>query len=244
MSQNNYDRQDFFENYIKLDRQVKGLEGAPEWAQLRAMLPDLNGLSVLDLGCGFGWFSRFARENGAELVRAIDISEKMLKGAGEMTSDDQIKYERADLEELRLAEGKYDLIFSSLAFHYVANIAGLIKEIGVGLKPSGRLVCSIEHPIYTAPSRPKFLGNEETGDKSWPLNNYQKEGPRISNWLAPGIEKQHRTVGTYINTMLRNNLQLTDFVEWCPTEEELKRVPTLESEVVRPTFLLLGATRY
>ncbi|KAK6958304.1 hypothetical protein Daesc_001102 [Daldinia eschscholtzii] len=237
MPQNVYDRQDFFKNYIKLDRQVKGLEGAPEWPQLRAMLPDLNGLTVLDLGCGFGWFSRFARENGAKFVRAIDISEKMLERAEEMTSDDNIKYERANLEDLILAEGEYDLVFSSLAFHYVANIASLIKKIGIGLKPSGRLVCSIEHPIYTAPQRPKFIANEETGDKSWLLDNYQKEGPRITNWLAPEIEKQHRTIGTYINTILRNNMQLSDFIEWCPTEEELKRFPTRESEVNKQEIL-------
>ncbi|KAI1650390.1 putative methyltransferase [Daldinia loculata] len=243
MPQNVYDRQDFFESYIKLDRQVKGLQGAPEWPQLKSMLPNLNGLAVLDLGCGFGWFSRFARENGAEFVRAIDISERMLERAREMTSDDKIQYERANLEELRLAEGQYDVVFSSLAFHYIVNIAGLIKEIGIGLKSSGRLVCSIEHPIYTAPSRPRFIVDEETGSKSWPLDDYQKERLRTTNWLAPGIQKQHRTIGTYISAMLRNHLQLTDFIEWCPTEEELKRFPTRESEVVRPTFLLLGATK-
>ncbi|KAI8962238.1 putative methyltransferase [Daldinia sp. FL1419] len=197
MPQNNYDRQDFFENYIKLDRQVKGLEGAPEWPRLRAMLPDLNGKTVLDLGCGFGWVSRFARENGAASVLAIDISEKMLERAREATRDDKIIYEKANLEELRLPESQYDVVFSSLAFHYIENISGY----------------------------------------------YQKEGSRTTNWLAPGIQKQHRTMGTYINTILKNNLQLTDFIEWCPTEEELQEFPTRKSEMVRPTFLLLSATK-
>ncbi|KAI1467564.1 S-adenosyl-L-methionine-dependent methyltransferase [Daldinia caldariorum] len=153
MLQSIYDQQDFFENYIKLDRRVKGLEGVPEWLQLKTMLPDLDGLTVLDLGCGFGRFSRFARENGSY--------------------GDQIRYERAGLEELRLGDDEYDLVFSSLAFHYAANIAGLIKEIGIVLKPSGRTVCSIEHSIYTAPSRPKFIVDEEAGGKSWLLDGYE-----------------------------------------------------------------------
>ncbi|GAW27416.1 putative SAM-dependent methyltransferase [Rosellinia necatrix] len=54
MSQNIYDQHEFFQNYIQLDRQMKGLDGAPEWPQLCAMLPDLKGDSLLDLGCGFG----------------------------------------------------------------------------------------------------------------------------------------------------------------------------------------------
>ncbi|KAI1402096.1 S-adenosyl-L-methionine-dependent methyltransferase [Hypoxylon fuscum] len=170
MSQNIYDQQAFFENYIKLDRQVKGLAGAPEWPQLKAMLPDLDGLSILDLGCGFGWFSRFAREKGAASVRAIDLSEKMLDRARSMTNDDKVEYERADLEELRLIEDKYDIVFSSLTFHYLVNLPTLIQEIGKSLKSSGRLICSIEHPIYTAPSKASWIMDEKTGNRVWPLD--------------------------------------------------------------------------
>jgi 2-polyprenyl-3-methyl-5-hydroxy-6-metoxy-1,4-benzoquinol methylase len=65
MTQNIYDRLDFFEGYSQLGRSVEGLEGAVEWAALRKMLPDINGLRVVDLGCGFGWFCRWAREQGA-----------------------------------------------------------------------------------------------------------------------------------------------------------------------------------
>ncbi|KAI1375721.1 methyltransferase type 11 [Hypoxylon crocopeplum] len=243
MPQNIYDQNEFFENYIQLNRQVKGLAGAPEWPQLNAILPNLKGLSVLDLGCGFGWFSRFAIENGAVSVTAIDLSEKMLEKARDMTKDDKVKYERADLEELRLVEHQYDVVFSSLAFHYVANLQALISEVNKSLKPSGRLVFSIEHPIYTAPSKPSMVEDEETGRRFWPLDDYQKEGLRTTNWLVTGVEKQHRTIGSYINILLTSGLQLTDFVEWCPTEEDKKRRPGWEKEIARPTFLLMGATK-
>ncbi|OTA82309.1 hypothetical protein M434DRAFT_17070 [Hypoxylon sp. CO27-5] len=243
MSQNIYDEDEFFNNYITLDRQAQGLAGAPEWPQLKAMLPSLHGVTVLDLGCGFGWFSRFARENGAESVRAIDLSEKMLDRARNMTNDDKIKYERADLEELKLEENQYDVVFSSLTFHYLANLPTLIKEVSRSLKPSGRLVCSIEHPIYTAPSKPKFVLDQEMGHRYWPLDDYQKEGLRTRHWFVPGVKRQHRTMASYINILICNSLQLTDLVEWCPSEQELKRHPSWESEIARPTFLLIGATK-
>ena len=78
MAQNIYDNPAFFEGYAQLPRSVQGLDGAPEWPALRAMLPDLTGKSVIDLGCGYGWFCRAARELGASDVTGVDISEKML----------------------------------------------------------------------------------------------------------------------------------------------------------------------
>ena len=58
MAQNIYDNPAFFEGYARLPRSVQGLDGAPEWPALKGMLPDLTGKSVVDLGCGYGWFCR------------------------------------------------------------------------------------------------------------------------------------------------------------------------------------------
>lgn len=77
MAQNIYDRPDFFEGYSQLGRSVEGLAGAVEWPALRSMLPGLGGLRVVDLGCGFGWFCRWAREQGAAQVLGLDVSERV-----------------------------------------------------------------------------------------------------------------------------------------------------------------------
>jgi 2-polyprenyl-3-methyl-5-hydroxy-6-metoxy-1,4-benzoquinol methylase len=68
MAQNIYDNPAFFEGYAQLPRSVQGLDGAPEWPALKSMLPDLNGKRVIDLGCGYGWFCRVARDLGASAV--------------------------------------------------------------------------------------------------------------------------------------------------------------------------------
>ncbi|HEY1299762.1 MAG TPA: class I SAM-dependent methyltransferase, partial [Stellaceae bacterium] len=81
MPQNIYDDAEFFAEYSRLPRSVAGLDGAPEWPALHALLPDLSGASVLDLGCGFGWFCRWARQQGAARVLGIDISRRMLERA-------------------------------------------------------------------------------------------------------------------------------------------------------------------
>ncbi len=58
MAQNIYDDAGFLAGYGRLRRSTEGLDGAPEWPALRALLPDLRGLDVVGLGCGFGRFCR------------------------------------------------------------------------------------------------------------------------------------------------------------------------------------------
>ena len=55
MSQNIYDDPEFFAGYATLDRSVKGLDGAPEWPTIQAMLPSLQGKNILD---GTGYFTK------------------------------------------------------------------------------------------------------------------------------------------------------------------------------------------
>src|SRR3954447_21350098 len=87
-----YDRPDLFEAYSRLPRSTFGLEAAPEWPALRRMLPDMPGLRVVDLGCGFGWFCRWAREQGAARVIGLDASGRMLARAAENTVDAAVEY--------------------------------------------------------------------------------------------------------------------------------------------------------
>src|SRR5438034_11057589 len=102
MPQNVYDNPDFFAGYSQLRRSREGLAGAPEWPTLRSMLPPLEGLRVLDLGCGFGAFARWARKNGADSVLGVDLSEKMLARARAQTQDPAVTYCLANIETLTL----------------------------------------------------------------------------------------------------------------------------------------------
>lgn len=242
MTQNIYDNPEFFAGYRQLGRSVEGLDGAAEWPALRALLPDLHGSSVVDLGCGFGWFCRWARENGAARVLGLDVSENMLTRARADTADPSISYARADLEHLDLAEASFDLAYSSLALHYVEHLAELLGVVYRALKPGGALVFSAEHPIYTAPTHPGW-STDVDGRKTWPVDGYLAEGPRSTDWLAKGVIKQHRTIGTYLNLLLRQSFSLTHVEEWGPTDAQIAARPALADERQRPPFLLVAARR-
>jgi SAM-dependent methyltransferase len=242
MTQNIYDNPEFFAGYRRLGRSVEGLEGAAEWPALQALLPQLCGLRVVDLGCGFGWFCRWARQQGAVQVLGIDVSEKMLAQARATTEDAAITYFRADMEALDLREAAFGLAYSSLALHYIENLEGLLATVHRALVPGGRLVFSAEHPIYTAPLQPGWSVAAD-GRKQWPIDNYLCEGPRRTDWLAKGVVKQHRTLGTYLNLLLRLGFVLLHVEEWGPTDEQIAARPSLAVERERPIFFLVSARR-
>ena len=242
MTQNIYDDQTFFEGYSQLERSVHGLAGAAEWPALQAMLPAMAGLKVVDLGCGYGWFCRWARAQGAAQVLGLDVSEKMLDRAASSTTDPAITYARADLERLDLAPAAFDLAYSSLTLHYIENLGGLLAIIHAALAPGARLVFSIEHPIFMAPTNPGWLIDAH-GRKTWPIDSYQTEGPRSTNWLADGVIKQHRTIGTLLNLVIKAGFTLTHVEDWGPSDAQIAAQPGLAEERERPMLLLVGARR-
>jgi SAM-dependent methyltransferase len=241
MAQNIYDDETFFAGYSNLPRSQGGLDAMPEWPAMRAMLPDLAGLRVLDLGCGFGWFCRWARERGAARVLGVDLSENMLARARAATGDPLIAYLRADLERLELPPAAFDLAYSALALHYVEDLGGLIARVALALAPAGHLVFSVEHPLFTAPAEPDWLV-DPAGRTVWPLDRYLDEGPRRTCWLADGVVKQHRTIATYVNLLLAQGFAIRRIDEWGPGRRQIEERPDWARERDRPPFLLISAS--
>lgn len=242
MTQNIYDDAGFFQTYSQLPRSQRGLDGAPEWPALRALLPALAGRSVLDLGCGFGWFCRFAASEGAAEVVGVDVSERMLARARAETSAANVRYEQADLERYEPPEGRFDLAYSSLAFHYLVELPAVFRRVQRALKPGGRFVFSVEHPIMTAP-RHQIWSEDASGRPVWPVGGYLDEGRRVTDWLAEGVVKQHRTLASYLNLLTASGFALAHLDEWGPTPEQTAAEPDWAKERERPAFLIVAADR-
>ncbi|MCQ0091092.1 class I SAM-dependent methyltransferase [Roseovarius sp. M141] len=242
MAQNIYDNPDFFAGYSQLPRQVRGLDGAPEWPAIRAMLPALSGKRVVDLGCGFGWASRWMREQGADSVLGLDVSEKMIQRAKTDTTDPAIEYRIADLDTLDLPPAAFDVAYSALTFHYIHDFARLVRVIHQTLTPGGDFVFTIEHPIFMATSHPDWIVGDD-GDKIWPVNGYSVEGERRTDWFAKGVLKHHRTLGTTLNTLIGAGFQIVQVKEFAPTPEQIAENPSLADEMERPMMLLVSAKR-
>jgi len=173
---------------------------------------------------------------------SIIVSERMLARSRATTQDTAITYTRADMEHLELSLESFNVVYSSLALHYIEHLNELMSAVYRSLVPGGSLVFSVEHLMFTAPADPHWSLNA-AGRKTWPLDGYLDEGPRATDWLATGVIKHHRTLATYLNLLLRLGFALSHVEEWGPTAEQIASRPTLADEHQRTPFLLVAARR-
>lgn len=242
--QNIYDDERFFGGYAQMERFGSGWDQAMEQPSFLGLLPDVQGLRVLDLGCGAGQLALHLAQAGAAEVVGVDVSERMLGLARTERAHPRVRYQREAIEQVRFPRERFELIVSSLAFHYVQDYAGLIERIASWLGPDGTLVFSTEHPIYTArlPNNGWVLDGQghRTG---WAIDHYADEGCRIERWFVEGVRKYHRTLSTLLNGLIDAGLSIDRVVEPAPDEERLQRRPQDIDERRRPMFLLVRATR-
>lgn len=242
MKQNKYDDPKFFEKYSQMTRSQKGLEGAGEWHELEKLLPEFAGKRVLDLGCGYGWHCAYAAQKGAASVLGVDLSEKMLATAREKNSGAVIRYRRAAMEELAFAPGSFDVVLSSLAFHYVRDFAPLVEHIHEWLAPGGAFVFSVEHPVFTAYGSQDWYYGPDGEILHFPVDRYSFEGERQAVFLGETVTKYHRTLTAYLETLLQSGFVLRHVVEPQPPEDMLD-LPGMRDELRRPMMLLVAAQK-
>lgn len=242
MKENPYDNRQFFDKYGQMYRSKYGLKGAGEWRDFQRILPDFAGKRVLDLGCGYGWHSRYAVEKGAEQVLGVDISQRMLKVASQKNSHEKINYICQAMEDLSFADQTFDIVFSSLAFHYVRDLRPLIQNISSWLVQEGHFVFSVEHPVFTAYGSQDWYYDEEGEIAHFPVDNYFIEGKRDAIFLGEHVVKYHRTLTTYLEMLIQCGFAIKHVVEPQPPVEMMD-LPGMRDELRRPMMLLIAAQK-
>ena len=242
MRQNKYDDEAFFNKYAQMLRSREGLAGAGEWPTLRAMLPDLAGKRVLDLGCGYGWHCAFAAEQGAAEVVGVDISERMLAVAEERTKAENVRYIRAAMEEAEFPAGSFDIVLSSLAVHYVEDISALFRRVNTFLKEGGAFVFSAEHPVYTACGNADFVKSDAGDPLYYPVDNYFYEGKRNCVFLGEPVVKYHRTLTSYFRALTESGFAVRDIAEPMPPEG-MRALEEMRDEMRRPMMIIFSSVK-
>ena len=99
---------------------------------------DLAGLLVLDGGCGGGRYARLAGRHGARVV-GVDLSAAVEKAAALCADLPDVAIVQADLLDLPLAEGRFDLVFSIGVLHHSPDPRRAFAQLAARVKPGGRL---------------------------------------------------------------------------------------------------------
>ncbi|MBP5553672.1 MAG: class I SAM-dependent methyltransferase [Lachnospiraceae bacterium] len=240
--QNIYDNEIFFEGYKKIREREVNANILFEMPALFSLLPELKGKRVLDLGCGFGEHCKKFVEMGAEKVVGIDISEKMLEVAKQENSDEKIEYLRLPMEDLDKVDGKFDVVISSLAMHYIDDFDGVVGKIADKLTEGGYFIYSQEHPLNTCHTDGERWTRDENGKKLHVnVKNYCVESEKESEWFVEGVKKYHRMFSTIINTLTDNGFIVEKVLEPYPDEEIIAKYPDYSDNLHKPDFMLIKA---
>lgn len=242
MKENKYDDALFFQKYSEMNRSKYGLNGAGEWSEFRKLLPDFHQKRVLDLGCGYGWHCIYAAQQGATQIMGIDLSEKMLAVAKEKSTSLPIQYQCIAMEDFSASNNSFDVILSALAFHYISDFDSLIQKINEWLVPGGDFVFSVEHPVFTSYGTQDWYYNKEGEILHFPVDRYYYEGTRNAVFLGESVVKYHRTLTTYLSTLLNHGFELRQIVEPQPPFDMLD-LPGMKDEMRRPMMLLISAKK-
>lgn len=137
---------DSFAEAYSAENETSLLNGFYERPAMIKLAGDVRNRRILDAGCGSGPLAEALRDRGAD-VTGFDSSEAMLCLARKRLGEEARLF-RADLgQRLPLANDAFDDVVASLVFHYLQDWVSPLQEIRRVLRPGGRLIMSVNHPI-------------------------------------------------------------------------------------------------
>jgi SAM-dependent methyltransferase len=213
----------------------KAENGFTEHPAMRRHLGAVAGLKVLDAGCGPGILADYLSSQGAQ-VTAFDVSPKMLGLAGARTGG-RVQLHLADMAApLGFVEtGAFDVVASSLAIDYVRDWSLPLKEFHRALKPGGRFVFTVQHPI---------------GAYLWyKLRDYTGVQYAEGAWKGFGAETvmmpdYYRSFAEIVTPLLEAGFQLKKVADTLPLEALKAKDPKAYEELRRmPPFMCLEALK-
>ena len=243
---NVYDKEVFFNEYQKMRNDQINANNLIEIPIMKSFLPDLENKTILDLGCGSGDMDIYFVSKGAKRVVATDISVNMIENAKDINNHKNIEYLVLKMEDIDSLQEKFDIVYSSLAFHYIEDFDLLLKNIYNLLKPNGILVFSQESPINMATSKlEKDAKNklEINGKLYHLLTGYCKEGEISVYWNDTFVTKYHRTYATIVNSLIKNSFEIVEIKDSYASEEAIKLCPKYANQIDKPYFTFVKAIK-
>jgi ubiquinone/menaquinone biosynthesis C-methylase UbiE len=221
------------------------------------MLPDVAGLSGLDVGCGEGHNTRLLARRGAR-VTAIDVAENFIAHARREEGREPlgIDYRVASAVELPFPDAAFDFVTAFMSFMDVPETDRVLAEAYRVLKPGGFLQFSICHPCFDTPHRRNL---RDAGGRTYALevgDYFRNLNGEVDEWLftgAPAEAKRElpkfrvprftRTVSQWLNLLIDVGFRLERVAEPRPSDEAVRACPKVRDAQVVAYFFHVRARK-
>lgn len=222
------------------------------------LIGEIKGLKMIDLGCGGGQ-NAVAMAKGGAGVTGVDFSENQLLQAKALAKKENVAIEfiHSDIASMpQLADSSFDIALSACALAFVKQIEGAVAEAYRLLKPNGRFLLSVMHPMqYIIDGEEGAMYFNSTYPFASRLLKWTWDFPGSQKATEPGksIEFRHylRSVSEYHNLMVAAGFRVRKIMEPRPTlntphlgisKEIMKEYPYIAKHL--PITLILVAEKY
>lgn len=215
------------------------------------MLPPVEGLTGLDLGCGEGHNTRLIAQRGAKMT-AIDIAETFIRHAQseEKRAPLGITYATASAVELPFPDGAFDFATAFMSLMDIPETTRVLAEAFRVLRPGGFLQFSILHPCFNPPHRHNRR-DEDGITYAIEVGDYFIDAQgRIDEWTFSAVSgsahgrlpkfrvpRFHRPISEWLNLIVEAGFALERFAEPRPSDETVREHPQLQGAQVSAYFL-------
>ncbi|MCX7045114.1 MAG: class I SAM-dependent methyltransferase [Candidatus Sumerlaeota bacterium] len=220
-----------------------------------AMLPDVNGLHGLDIGCGEGHNTRLVVSRGARMT-ALDYSLRFIRAAcappDTPKTENHIGYLQASGLAAPFRDRAFDFAIATMSLMDMPRQEEAIAEAWRVLKPGGFFQFSICHPCFQT-NKWRWILDKQGNRKELVCGDYfDAEQGQIEHWIfnsAPEEYKRRfprfqiprfpRTLSFWINTLLETGFILERIAEPHADPETVRQFPQLADTRIIAYFLIL-----
>ncbi|WP_239745644.1 class I SAM-dependent methyltransferase [Mammaliicoccus sp. F-M27] len=240
---NIYDDPEFFKGYKSKRNNPLSYNEVVEMPEMKRLMPNLENQNILDIGCGMGNLISYILTHNPKHITGLEQSQNMINESRKKFKSMPVTLHHTEFMAF-ITEEKFDVIVSSLVFHYIEDFRKCCQKLSQLLNNGGVILFTMEHPIQTATMDPEVKKQDENG-VYLRMENYFDESIRSANWLGKNVVKYHHTIETIFNSLIGHGLEIECVKDLGQSEEVFKYYDEdkINSLKQYPPFLLVKARK-